>query len=89
MSRLTAQQRDDLLQQIHEQTTVTNGRVTRLEEEVFGHVEHHTPGVIADVRDLKRVVYDARAVLRGAKWVIPIVVPGSVAAVFSAVKGLV
>lgn len=54
------------------QTTATNGRVNRLDEEVFGNSSRGTRGLKADVNELETIVYDARAVLRVAKWALPL-----------------
>lgn len=85
---LTTKERDDLLEQIHKQTVRTNGRVTRVEEEVFGDPAHGTPGLIADMRQIKSAVYDARAVARAMKWALPLVGSGSIAAIVSATKAV-
>lgn len=60
------------LVRIEEQTTATNGRVGRLEEDVYGDVEHGTRGLRREFAEIKSIVLDARAVIRVVKWVLPV-----------------
>lgn len=69
----------DKLDQILKQAILTNGRLSRVEEEVFGDEKHRTPGVLADLRELKQIAYDARAVARAVKWGFPIFAAANVA----------
>lgn len=70
MSDVDLQRLERKIDQTLAQTTLTNGRVTALERTVYGSQTHNEPGMRADLREIRQIVMDARAVLRFGKWAV-------------------
>lgn len=66
------------LGQILAQTTATNGKVIRLNEEVFGDLEHQTPGLKTQMADIHRYIADQKAVGRAVKFALPVLGIGNI-----------
>jgi hypothetical protein len=78
-----------VLGQILEQVQATNGRVTRVEGDLYGDDAHATRGLVREFREVKGYVLDSRAVGRVLKWALPILASSNVAALAAlAVKEL-